>query len=178
MPTETREVVSEERASGARRSFLGAIIGLIGAGIASVLGVTIGRYAIGPALKAADAAQWTDVGLLEEIPEGVPVKRNVVVSQDAGWGRFNSQRLVWVTRQGKDVNVFSASCPHLGCTINEGPNGFICPCHNSAWNAAGEKIGGPAPRGLDTLEYRIEGDVLKVKYQYFRQGVEQKEEVG
>ena len=172
------EVTSDERVSDDRRSFLGVIVGLIGAGIASVLGVTIGRYAIGPALKTADAAEWTDVGLLEEIPEGVAVKRNVVVSQDAGWGRFNSQRLVWVSRQGEDVRVFSASCPHLGCTINEGANGFICPCHSSVWNAAGEKIGGPAPRGMDTLEHRIEGDVLKVKYQFFRQGVEQKEEVG
>src|SRR5262249_31835969 len=109
---------------------------------------------------------------------GAPVKRNVVVSQDAGWGRFNSQRLVWVTRQGQEVTIFSATCPHLGCTINQSAGAFVCRCHNSAWNAAGEKTGGPAPRGMDTLEHRLEGDVLKVKYQFFRQGVAQKEEVG
>ena len=178
MTTEARDIVSEEPTSDNRRSFLGAIIGLIGAGISSVLGVTIGRYAISPALKAANVAQWIEVGLLEEIPEGMPVRRIVVVSQEAGWGRFNSQRLVWITRQDKEVKVFSATCPHLGCTISEGADGFICPCHNSSWSAAGEKTGGPAPRGMDTLEYRLEGDVLKVKYQYFRQGVEQTEEMG
>ena len=107
-----------EPESPSRRSFLGAVTTLIGAAITAVLGGTIGRYAIAPALSTSDASEWTDVGLLEEIPDGRPVKRSVVVSQDSGWGRFNSQRLVWVIRKGPQITVFSASCPHLGCTIN------------------------------------------------------------
>ncbi len=170
--------MTDEELSPDRRRFLGALIGLISSGITTVLGVTIGRYTIAPALSNTNVGEWTDVGLLEEIPEGKPVKRNVVVSQDSGWGRFNSQRLVWVIRKGEQVTVFSAACPHLGCTINETSNGFICPCHGSAWSADGERLGGPTPRGMDMLDHRVEGDLLKVKYQYFKQGVAEKEEAG
>src|SRR5581483_6059898 len=121
--------------SSERRSFLGYMIGLIVSGITAVLGVTIGRYSITPALSPAGKSEWTDAGLVEDIPEGKPVKRNVVVSRTAGWAQFNSQQLVWVTKKGENVTVFSAICPHLGCTINEAAKGFICACHGSAWNA-------------------------------------------
>jgi hypothetical protein len=36
-------------------------------------------------------------------------------------------------------------------------------------------VGGPAPRGMDTLEYRIEDGTLQVKYRFFRQGVPDKQ---
>lgn len=158
-----------------RRSFLGVIAGLIGAGITAVLGVTAGRFAIAPALSAAGAENWTDVGPLADIPDGKPVKRNVIISQDAGWGKFNSQKLVWVIKSGEKITVFTAVCPHLGCTVNAKEEAFVCACHNSKWDVAGNTLGGPTPRGLDLLEHKVEGSVLKVKYQDFKQGVSQKE---
>jgi menaquinol-cytochrome c reductase iron-sulfur subunit len=161
--------------SAGRRSFLAVVIGLIGAGITAVMAVTIGRYAVGPALKAGDqSAVWTDAGSLDELPDGVWVKRNVVVSQDAGWGKFNSQRPIWVRRQGQDFTVYSAACPHLGCTINQAASGFICPCHGSAWNPEGQKLAGPSPRNMDSLDYRVQAEILQVNYQYFKQGLAEK----
>lgn len=158
-----------------RRSFLGVVAGLIAGGISAVLGVTIGRFAVSPALSAGGAEGWTDVGPLADIPEGQLVKRNVIVSQDAGWGKFNSQKLIWVTRKGENVTVFTAVCPHLGCTVNAKNDVFICACHDSKWDVAGNSMGGPTPRGLDSLEHKVEGDVLKVRYQDFKQGIAQKE---
>lgn len=158
-----------------RRSFLGVIAGLIAGGISAVLGVTIGRFAVSPALSAGGVEGWTDVGPLADIPEGQLVKRNVIVSQDAGWGKFNSQKLIWVTRKGENVTVFTAVCPHLGCTVNAKNDVFICACHDSKWDVAGNSMGGPTPRGLDSLEHKVEGDVLKVRYQDFKQGIAQKE---
>lgn len=160
-----------------RRSFLGYMIAMIATGIASVLGVTIVRYTVGPALSPSRTSDWTNAGLLDEIPEDKPIKRSVVISQEAGWGRMNSQRLVWIIRKGHDLTVFSAVCSHLGCTINEAVDGFICPCHGSAWNALGKKIGGPAPRNLDVLEHRRNGDILEVRYQSFKQGIAGQEAV-
>lgn len=160
-----------------RRSFMGAVIGLIWSGISAVVAVTVGRFAVAPALKAGTNVEWTEVGLLEEFAEDRPVKRTVVVSQDAGWGRFNAQRLIWVIKAGQKLTVFSAVCPHLGCTINQTASGFICPCHGSAWNADGRKLGGPSPRDMDVLEHRIEGDLLEVRYQYFRQSQPEKTSV-
>ncbi|MEP7338628.1 MAG: ubiquinol-cytochrome c reductase iron-sulfur subunit [Acidobacteriota bacterium] len=158
-----------------RRTFLGVVSGLIVAGISAVLGVTIGRFAISPALSATAAQAWTDVGPLADIPDGKLVKRNVIVSQSAGWGEFNSQKLVWVIKNGEKITVFTAVCPHLGCTVNARQEVFICACHDSKWDVAGNALGGPTPRGLDALEHKVEGDVLKVRYQDFKQGVSQKE---
>lgn len=164
-----------ENCSTERRSFLGLISGLIASGIAAVLGVTIGRFAITPALTAASEAEWTELGSLAGIPEGRPVRRSITVSQNAGWGRFNAERLVWVIRLGGTVTVFSAVCPHLGCTVNARAEGFVCACHSSKWNTTGQKLSGPTPRSLDVLEHRVEGDLLKVKYQSFKQGALAKE---
>lgn len=158
-----------------RRSFLGVLSGLIAAGISAVLGVNIGRFAVSPALSAAGAENWSDLGPIADIPEGKPVKRNVVVAQDAGWGKFQSQRAIWVIRSGEKVTVFTAVCPHLGCTVSAKDDVFICACHDSTWDVAGTAQGGPTPRGLDSLEYKVENDALKVRYQDFKQGIAQKE---
>jgi cytochrome b6-f complex iron-sulfur subunit/menaquinol-cytochrome c reductase iron-sulfur subunit len=154
-----------------RRSFLGVISGVIVGGIAAILGVTIGRYTITPALANSSEDEWTDIGSIAEIPESQPVRRNVIVSQNAGWGRFSTERLVWVIREGQSLVVFSAVCPHLGCTVNVRAEGFVCACHSSKWDAMGQKISGPTPRNLDVLEHRIENDLLKIRYRNFRQGI-------
>jgi Rieske Fe-S protein len=158
-----------------RRSFLGLISGLIVAGISTVLGVTIGRYSISPAFSTSNEQGWTDLGSLDEFAEGNLVKKNVVVSQDAGWGKFQSQRSVWVVRKGETVKVFSGVCPHLGCSVNTRADKFICACHGSEWDVEGATLIGPSPRGLDALEFRVEENKLKVKYQDFRQGINTKE---
>ena len=165
---------SEENKSE-RRSFLGIIAGVIAAGIGAVMSATIGRFAIAPALSTGGVERWADVGPLADIPDGAPVKRNVIVSQNAGWGEFNTQKLVWVVKSGEKITVFTAVCPHLGCTVNARQEAFVCACHNSKWDVAGNALDGPTPRGLDVLEYKVEGDVLKVRYQDFKQGVAQKE---
>jgi len=158
-----------------RRSFLGLISGLIVAGISTVLGVTIGRYSVSPAFSASNEQDWTELGSLGEFADGKLVKKNVIVSQDAGWGKFQTQRSVWVSRKGDKVNVFSGVCPHLGCSVNTRADKFICACHGSEWNVEGATLAGPTPRGLDTLEYRVEDNKLKVKYQDFKQGLTSKE---
>ncbi len=164
-------------ANSGRRTFLAVVTGAIGAVITAVLGVTIGRFAIAPAFSASGEAGWTEVGPVAELEEGKPVRLSVLVSQNAGWGTFNTQRPIWVIKKGAEVTVFSAVCPHLGCTVNTSNDNFICACHNSRWDAVGKLEGGPSPRGLDVLEHRVEGEVLKVKYQDFKQGTPVKEAV-
>jgi len=161
-----------------RRSFLGLISGLAVAGISTVLGVTIGRYSISPAFSASNEQDWTDLGSLDEFAEGKLVKKNVIFSQDAGWGKFQTQRSVWVVKKGETVKVFSGVCPHLGCSVNTRADKFICACHGSEWNVEGVTQAGPTPRGLDTLEFRVENNKLKVNYQDFKQGLASKEVLG
>lgn len=110
-------------------------------------------------------AKWTDIGALKDIASGQPVKRDVIIRQDSGWGRFNSPRSVWIIKRDLDRTGFSAACPHLGCTIVATANGFASPCHGSSWSASGEKLGGTTPRNLDVLESRVDGDRLEIRYQ-------------
>jgi len=55
-------------------------------------------------------------------------------------------------------------CTHLGCRVPSCASSqwFECPCHGSKYNMAGEKRGGPAPRGMDRFAVRIspDGDVI------------------
>ncbi len=175
--SEAPEALAGASSSAERRSFLGVVIGLITSGIAATLGLAIGRFTIEPALTVSNSEQWVDAGLLADIPEGKAVKRVVMIAQEVGWGRFTEPGSVWVIRDGEATTVFSAVCPHLGCSINASADGFICPCHQSSWDGAGAKTGGPTPRGMDALEHRIENGALLVRYQSFKQGVAEKEVV-
>ena len=62
------------------------------------------------------------------------------------------------------VVVLYQKCPHLGCRVPscQTSQWFECPCHGSQYNQAGEKKGGPAPRGMDRFATSVAGDVLTV----------------
>jgi cytochrome b6-f complex iron-sulfur subunit len=62
------------------------------------------------------------------------------------------------------VAVLYQKCPHLGCRVPECETSqwFECPCHGSQYNQAGEKKGGPAPRGMDRFATEVTGGVLSV----------------
>ena len=55
-------------------------------------------------------------------------------------------------------------CVHLGCRVPSCTTSqwFECPCHGSQYNRAGEKKGGPAPRGLDRFTPEISGGSITV----------------
>ena len=62
------------------------------------------------------------------------------------------------------IAVLYQKCPHLGCRVPDCKSSqwFECPCHGSQYNQAGEKKGGPAPRGMDRFATEVNGGVLVV----------------
>jgi len=62
------------------------------------------------------------------------------------------------------IVVLYQKCPHLGCRVPSclTSQWFECPCHGSQYNMAGEKKGGPAPRGMDRFGTSVVSDVLTV----------------
>jgi cytochrome b6-f complex iron-sulfur subunit len=55
-------------------------------------------------------------------------------------------------------------CVHLGCRVPwcQTSQWFECPCHGSKYNRVGEKVGGPAPRGLDRWAVEIASGTVTI----------------
>lgn len=54
--------------------------------------------------------------------------------------------------------AFSLVCPHLGCTVEDGEDGLICPCHGSRFDAGGTALRGPARQPLRALRVETSAD--------------------
>jgi cytochrome b6-f complex iron-sulfur subunit len=52
--------------------------------------------------------------------------------------------------------ALSLVCTHLGCTLEQKPDGFGCPCHGSHFDPEGQVLRGPATKRLASL--RVEQD--------------------
>jgi len=73
-------------------------------------------------------------------------------------GRF------YVTNHQGGLRALYQKCPHLGCRVPfcSSSQRFECPCHGSVYNLIGEYLQGPAPRGMDRFEIKIENDRVMV----------------
>jgi len=172
---EAKEVLKDSE----RRTFLGVVIGA-GMTIFGILAaIPLLRFALYPLFAKAASVAWSDVGPADSFESlSSPIQKLVTVEQRDGWRESVAQRPVYVTRdkQGQVV-VLSAICPHLGCQVTWSgeKNGFFCPCHGSLFGPDGTRISGPTPRNMDSLATTVEGGELKVRYQYFRQLLPNKE---
>src|ERR1700730_1670614 len=165
--------------SVSRRSFLGVLVGFGAAVMGAALSVPLIRFALHPLIATTTKIGWSDVGKLDEFTSlTVPVKKLIKFEQRDAWRRIVSEKAVYVMPP-KDgvIRVLSPICPHLGCSIpwNEEKQEFICPCHGAVFAKDGTRVSGPSPRSMDDLDSKIENGTVKVRYQYFRQLIPQKE---
>jgi cytochrome b6-f complex iron-sulfur subunit len=127
----------------ARRKFLGFSWKLLGIGLAAEAAWT--SYDILAPQHSGAFGGLVDAGAVTDFKPGAPPKYYLD-------GRFYLSRY----RSGSsDVLVaLYQKCPHLGCRVPfcDSSKQFECPCHGSVFNAAGEYIKGPAPRGMDQFK--------------------------
>ena len=165
-----------------RRSFLGGLLAAGTAGVGALLIIPVIRFVLHPVLATTTEKSWSDVGKADEFQSStVPVQKVIQIEQLDGWRRTVSQKPVYVVKDSAgQLAVLSAVCTHLGCTVPwiDKQNKFICPCHQAIFDPSGKLLGGPAPRGMDTLPMKIEQGVVKVEYQFFRQLTPTKEVIG
>jgi len=161
-----------------RRTFLGYVIAAVGAFITTAVGIpTVGSLIL-PALRPRQP-NWVTAGEVSDFPTGQPKSVTVTVSSKDGWIEQSEAKGIWVIKHAEDsFTVFNGRGFHLGCAYSwqQGQNEFICPCHGGRYSLDGKVLGGPPPRALDTLQWRVDQGKLVVQYQDFRLGVSQKEE--
>jgi cytochrome b6-f complex iron-sulfur subunit len=91
----------------------------------------------------------------------VPKKLNEIKDGDVVTVREGK---FYLTRSGNELLALYWKCVHLGCTVpwNEAAALFQCPCHGSVYNIHGMNVAGPAPRPLDYMEIKVEGQTILV----------------
>ncbi len=112
--------------------------------------------AVGAAITAAGLSL---LGLLRFI---VPRTRdtfkiNIGLASDYPVNTFTLLResKLFVYRDHRSVRVLSAECTHLGCVLETSDDGFLCPCHGSAFARNGQVRSGPAPRPLSWFKVEL-----------------------
>jgi len=172
-------VANDEKTS--RRGALKGIAVASAAVGCGVLGVPTVRFLVAPASGGAAAGRWIKTVPLESLREGEAKRVALIADHRDAWTLEKDVELgaAWIERRGDQVLAWSTVCPHLGCAVDRtaGP-GFNCPCHDSSFDANGARITGPSPRAMDALATRVEGGVVMVEFQRFRQGTPEKEPIG
>lgn len=90
-----------------------------------------------------------DVGTIDDYPVGSVTRVRE--------GRFYLSRL----SEDRIIALYWV-CPHLGCTVPWVGDRFHCPCHSSIYERTGQNVAGPAPRPMDYMAIRLEGDRIIV----------------
>ncbi len=163
-----------------RRSFLKKAVGILSTPIFVFLAWPLIQNIVGT-IYGIPKAFFANIGPIDSFPKGEPALPKYSAEVTRAYIRSDKMRDVWVIKQSDtEVTVFSPICPHLGCRYNwySQARKFICPCHGSVFSIDGKVLGGPAPRGLDTLSWKIENGDLYVKWERFRVGIPQKIRIG
>ncbi len=132
-----------------RRTFLGIILGGIGAIVAGVFTWPLFRY-LSPMDKGEGAAQ-------------VRVARDQIGVGSAHFFSYQGRPAVVLQPQPGEFVALSAVCTHLGCIVKwvDESEEFLCPCHGGRFSSVGQVLGGPPPEPLKTYTTTLDGnDIL------------------
>lgn len=137
-----------------------------------------------PLRRKASGGEFLRVTDVAALPtDGTPRQFPVIADRTDAWNRYRGQPIgsVYLSRQGDAVLALNSVCPHAGCFVDfhRGDGKFRCPCHDSAFEPDGRRIGPdcPSPRDLDGLEVdatRLAQGEVWVKFQNFRAGKAEK----
>lgn len=147
-----------------------AILSIFGA-LGLLLSPPIISYILSPVFKTrqdlAQSTRWAPVAPLSEMETVGDLPRTFQVPYQVkeGWRVRETARAVFAVRRDGKLVLFSTFCTHLGCPTawDNAKKMIICPCHGGLYNNFGEVIGGPPPRNLAPLEYKVENGVVYLK---------------
>ncbi len=190
MTNTAKTPVTKADAGAGRRSFFAAIIGFIIGLVPLASGLVV---FLSPLRRKGRSAEFVPIATLDVVPDdGLPHRFPVIQAREDAWNRYPPAPIgaVYLVRPpGSGVPIaFTATCPHAGCFIGYrvGDEKFQCPCHTSAFQFDGLRIGGNqsvAPRDMDRLDVEVRQttaesglslDKVFVKFQRFQTGRHEK----
>src|SRR6516225_798937 len=79
--------------------------------------------------------------------------------------RFGARPGLLVQTAAGEYRAMSATCTHLGCTVQYRPDlrEIWCACHNGMYDLNGRNISGPPPRPLEAFEVQVRCDEVFVR---------------
>lgn len=158
-------------------------LGVIIAGVAAVPLLRFWFWPLGRNVVRAED-EPIDVGAADEVIGGAPPLGVAVIAQRSrdAWTVMTAKPLgmAWLARdESGSLFALSGTCPHLGCSVNfdvkEGV--YRCPCHVSSFGRDGERIDGPARRGLDPLPIVVQDQRILIRFKRFRLNTVERTEV-
>lgn len=170
-----------------RRRFFLSLSSCVAMAVTAVLALPGIAFLLEPLRRHGTAKKSRLVAKLKDVPLHEPRKIVLRDQHVDAWTRFPEGPIgaVWVIRPSEnEVTAFSATCPHLGCSV--GYRGeeerFVCPCHDAVFGVDGEIVSGPQRRGMDRIQASIEtidGEKwVSVIYERFEQGNAEKISLG
>ena len=118
-------------------------------------------------LLLAVAAGWTAYESLRPLRTGA-TGGDIALGSPANYPKDSATYVpegrLFVANADNHLFALAQKCPHLGCRVPfcDSSGRFECPCHGSKFDLGGEWIEGPAPRGMDRYDLRVENNVLVV----------------
>lgn len=153
-----------------RKQFLTAATVGIGGIMGALIAVPVAGMALSPIWKD-DKFEAVLLGKVDEFSEGEFTKVVLAPGTDEP-GAYVRKKVAYVRKnknkgddkfalQGQeDFSVISNICMHLGCPVQAGTSGFVCPCHGGSYTKDGARQAGPPVRPLDRFLWERRGDEL------------------
>jgi Rieske Fe-S protein len=153
---------------------LGALAGLVPAFSGLVV-------FLDPLRRRGNSDSLVRVTTLDSLPDdGIPRQFPVIAERVDAWNRsLEPVGAVYLRRQPgqEQPECWTATCPHAGCFVDfdTTSRSFKCPCHNSSFQIDGQIIQpSPSPRAMDTLECKLQGQEVLVRFENFYTGKTEK----
>jgi Rieske Fe-S protein len=153
-----------------RRDFVKVVTVVLGSIMGAVIAIPAISYLLSPAASVQKKESWISLGPLENYPVMLPTLYTFVQTTVNGWEKTANSYGVYVVRYDDSAQkVFSNKCTHLSCRVTwqEGPQDFLCPCHDGSFNIEGQVVSGPPPAPLVEYDNKVEEGIL---YFYFAKG--------
>jgi Rieske Fe-S protein len=135
-----------------RRSFLGRISAIVGAGCIAQIVLPIWRYLFPGRSREPDKLEFTEEMLAQ---------LNAIEAGDCFRFQWGGVPGLALQAQDGELRVFKGVCTHADCNVawRSKTNDFFCACHEGRYDEFGKNIAGPPPRPLTRLFVKFEGNL-------------------